>query len=157
MIQTLVSLNETGSNILLHLSQQSLVCDSPLKNIKTLYLKYIQNSNTICETGWIFLNDIYIVLMAVTQNQFLKHLKHTPKSQTDKVYATLYKQMQIKTYLHKTQFLWLFCRSATETIMNEIKRVISYPACGWPHELGCPIHCRTPSDIWCTGTSSSVN
>ena len=40
------------------------------------------------------------------------------------------------------------------TKRNSVKR--SYPACGWPRAPGCPIHCRTPFDIWCTGMSSSI-
>lgn len=54
MIQILVSLNETGSNILLHISHQSLVCDLPLKYEKTMsemYLFIDLLSNT-CEIWW---------------------------------------------------------------------------------------------------------
>lgn len=33
--------------------------------------------------------------------------------------------------------------------------MLTYQSCGLQHELGYPTHCRKPSDIWCTGRSSS--
>lgn len=123
MIQTLVSLNETGSDIQLHIQQDPSFWITFKKESRT-YLNAFENmlNGWLYACKWLLIDDIKVVM--VKWNIFFS-IESTHRSVTDFFYATLWLKKHKcfrQTYLNSAEFVPLF-EFTCPPVMNENKEL----------------------------------